>query len=513
MIMVAVKVFPTWNGPNVEGLGLLHGQLIDLSSPYLASVGSGFIYRADGYIITNGHVVENAKIRDPVEAKRLEGELKEKVYTEVLADIDRRLKADGKPGLTPELAQSMLAKIIQNGWIYIRYGDPVLTVYLANRAHYAGDVLQFSPEIGEGKDVAVVKIPAENLPSVPLGDSDQVGVQDPVIAIGYPGIASNWGSNELISEESNFVPSVTDGHISAIKKMGKTDTPVLQSDVAITHGNSGGPVFDAAGRAIGIATFGSPSNEGQGETAGFNFLVPINVAMEFVHAAGVQAESGTFNDHWAKALDLYAAGRCSASLAEFDNVLQYMPDLQDAKQYRAAAVTCYDHESPVMRAMGESPWVIYVVVGIVILGIGFLLLRLRHSTVAARPAAGGAVVTHAEVTQPGALPGASAPAASFGSIQGTSGALSGKTFKISREGLLIGRSSKCQVVLSDDTVSSEHAWVVPIDEGVVVIDRGSSNGTYVNSTDAPRVSKIRLRNGDRIYIGKKGANVFTYFGS
>ena len=42
------------------------------------------------------------------------------------------------------------------------------------------------------------------------------------------------------------------------------------------------------------------------------------------------------------------------------------------------------------------------------------------------------------------------------------------------------------------------------------LDRGSSNGTYINSVDSPRVSKISLKNGDKIFLGKKGA-VFTYF--
>ena len=78
---------------------------------------------------------------------------------------------------------------------------------------------------------------------------------------------------------------------------------------------------------------------------------------------------------------------------------------------------------------------------------------------------------------------------------------------------MIGRSPKCQLVLQDDTVSSEHAWIVPVSEGVVVIDRGSSNGTYVNSVESPRVSKVNLRNGDRVFLGKKGTNVITYFTS
>ena len=72
-------------------------------------------------------------------------------------------------------------------------------------------------------------------------------------------------------------------------------------------------------------------------------------------------------------------------------------------------------------------------------------------------------------------------------------------------------ASKCQVVFNEDTVSSEHAWIVPVDNNVVVIDRGSSNGTYINSVESPRVSKVGLQNGDRVYLGKQGAVVFTYF--
>jgi len=58
--------------------------------------------------------------------------------------------------------------------------------------------------------------------------------------------------------------------------------------------------------------------------------------------------------------------------------------------------------------------------------------------------------------------------------------------------------------LTEDTVSGEHAWIVPMDGSVVVIDKGSSNGTYVNSVDSTRVSKAELKDGDRIYIGRKG---------
>jgi hypothetical protein len=115
---------------------------------------------------------------------------------------------------------------------------------------------------------------------------------------------------------------------------------------------------------------------------------------------------------------------------------------------------------------------------------------------------------------PPGMPGSAGQERSFGSVQVTAGSLSGRRFQITKQGLLIGRDpAKCQVVLTEDTVSKEHAWIVPLDTGVVVIDRGSANGTFVNSTESPRVSKVGLQNGDRVYIGKQGAAVLTYYTS
>ena len=95
----------------------------------------------------------------------------------------------------------------------------------------------------------------------------------------------------------------------------------------------------------------------------------------------------------------------------------------------------------------------------------------------------------------------------------TAGSQSGKKFPVTKaSGLLVGTDpSKCQIVVSEDTISHEHAWIVPVDNSVVVIDRGSTNGTYINSVESPRVSKVGLQNGDRVYLGKKGSVVLTYF--
>jgi hypothetical protein len=57
------------------------------------------------------------------------------------------------------------------------------------------------------------------------------------MVIGYPGSASAWGGSQLVSQASNLVPSVTNGHTSPVKTA-LTGAPLLQSDVAITRGNS-----------------------------------------------------------------------------------------------------------------------------------------------------------------------------------------------------------------------------------------------------------------------------------
>ncbi|HTR25762.1 MAG TPA: trypsin-like peptidase domain-containing protein [Terriglobales bacterium] len=484
-----------------------HGQPVSLRNPYLTTAGSGFLFRHDGYLITNGHVVQNAKINDPQAKEALEEKLRAKVYAEVFQAFDQYLASKGHPPLTT--AQKI--EIYQSRAVQIHYHNPTLTVYLANGNHVPGELTpSYSPEIGVGKDVAIVKIDGTNLPSVPLGDSNKVREQDRIMVIGYPGVASDWGGNELISSSSALVPSVTSGSISAIKTLAATSAPVLQSDAAITHGNSGGPAFNAQGEVIGIATAGSEA------TQGFNFFVPINTAWEFVRREGVAPDVGPFTQHWRKAIDLFDEKKCRSSIPEFDDVLQFMPGLPDAARLRASAVECVDNETIVDKISDSpaGPWLLYGLVGIAILAIAAMVMRSRSApAVKAAPAQPSAAMPGATRLEAPIAPPALPSGQSFGNIQATAGALSGKTFKIPKEGLLIGRSPKCQVVLQDDTVSSEHAWIVPSGSEVVVIDKGSSNGTYVNSVDSPKVSKIGLRNGDRIFLGRKGSNVFTYFNS
>jgi S1-C subfamily serine protease len=119
-------------------------------------------------------------------------------------------------------------------------------------------------------DLAALKIDpsdVENLTPLPLGDSSQVEVGDPVVAIGNP---------------FGFQRTVTTGIVSALQRQieapnGFPIRNVIQTDASINPGNSGGPLLDANGRVIGINSQIATGGTSQG-SVGIGFAVPINTA-------------------------------------------------------------------------------------------------------------------------------------------------------------------------------------------------------------------------------------------
>lgn len=157
--------------------------------------GSGFIISSDGIILTNAHVVREAK---------------------------------------------------------------QVTVKLSDRREFAAKVLGSDP----ATDIAVLKVDAKGLPTVQLGDPKQVQVGDYVLAIGAP-----YG----------FEQTATQGIVSAKgRSLSDSVVPFIQTDAAVNPGNSGGPLFDASGRVVGVnAQIYSQS----GGFQGLAFSIPVDVAL------------------------------------------------------------------------------------------------------------------------------------------------------------------------------------------------------------------------------------------
>lgn len=119
-------------------------------------------------------------------------------------------------------------------------------------------------------DLAILKIDAKNLKSLPIGDSDQLQVGDFVVAIGNPFGLNSFGNSQ----------SATFGIVSALKRSDLNIEGVenfIQTDAAINPGNSGGALVNAKGELIGINTaILSP----YGGNVGIGFAIPINMAKD-----------------------------------------------------------------------------------------------------------------------------------------------------------------------------------------------------------------------------------------
>lgn len=147
------------------------------------------------------------------------------------------------------------------GYILTNYhvieGAETITVYMDGRAYQPTVVAT-----AEASDLALLKIPASGLTPVVLGNSLLVQLLDPVVAMGYP--LPQYGRDLSVSE----------GKITAIRTNveGREGRDTLQHDAVITHGSSGGPLFNMKGEVIGV-------NFGGVEGSGLQFAIPVNEAV------------------------------------------------------------------------------------------------------------------------------------------------------------------------------------------------------------------------------------------
>lgn len=228
------------------------------------SLGSGFLISADGYVLTNQHVVDHA--------------------AEIVVTMSGGRRFD-------------------------------------------------ATKIGEDKetDIALLKIDGKNLPYIPFGRSDDLLVGEWVIALGNP-----FGLFQL-----NDQPTVTVGVISATNRdwgrteNGKLFLDMIQTDAAINRGNSGGPLVNALGQAIGMNTFiytGGNNNQG---SVGIGFAIPSERILDVV--AELKSHGRVNRDYWLGILDVQTLN-------------PYIVDALDLGVDRGVIITQIETGSPAHRA-------------------------------------------------------------------------------------------------------------------------------------------------------------------
>jgi serine protease Do len=142
-------------------------------------------------------------------------------------------------------------------------------------------------------DISLLKIDGQNFPYLKLGDSDDLMIGEWVLALGNP-----FGLFEL-----NDQPTVTVGVISALNRdwgripeSNRVYMDMIQTDAAINHGNSGGPLVNSQGQVIGMNTFIYTGSRYQEGFVGIGFAIPINRIKEIVNE--IKKQGSVNRDYW-----------------------------------------------------------------------------------------------------------------------------------------------------------------------------------------------------------------------
>ena len=238
-----------------------------------AAMGSGFILSNDGYVVTNAHVVDEAKS---------------------------------------------------------------VTVTLSDKREVPADV------IGTDKlsDIALLKIKADNLPVVQLGDSDKLQVGQWVVAIGAPFGLDHSATQGIVSALSRSLP---DG----------TYVPFIQTDVAVNPGNSGGPLFDLNGQVVGV---NSQIYSRSGGYMGISFAIPINVAKNVIEQLKA---NGQVSRGWLgveiQSLDQKLADSFNMAQPHGALVASVMPDSPADKAHFQAGDIIVDFNGAPVKSAADLP--------------------------------------------------------------------------------------------------------------------------------------------------------------
>jgi len=203
------------------------------------------------------------------------------------------------PGVV-QVTTTTKVKLPQTDWFGNPYGPPSTEVqrslgsgfvidkagYIVTNYHVVGDAqsvkVSFSNNdsmkaqiIGKdpATDVALLKVVASSraLKPISLGDSDGVHVGDQVAAIGNP----------LGLDRSITLGIVSALHRSLTSPEGTPIDRVIQTDAALNHGNSGGPLLNAQGQVVGVSSAVSTGDTGETNT-GIGFAIPINTVRDVV---------------------------------------------------------------------------------------------------------------------------------------------------------------------------------------------------------------------------------------
>lgn len=332
---------------------------VKVTPPVFRETGTGWFLDADGWLMTNGHVVQPAY--EP--PRWLANQQAQRAVT--TACLPQVLKKMGlQPGDRPEAEDAAKRRLLDTVLPSAKVNLKPEVFVVTAKGRFKAEVKKYSPPVNEmsGRDLALLKVPGENYPVLSLADSKGAQIGDPVHIIGFPGVVL---SHELLNQSSMVEASITNGAISGFKQDRNNNT-VIQTDASAAWGNSGGPTVDDRGNVVGLLTFVSlaPGPEGS-IVQGFNFVIPAAAVTDFVKGTPVKVNGGSkFNDAWYAGLKALFSDDGPTALRYFEEADRLHPNLPDARRMLAEAREAVKNPKP-----KPFPW-FWVAIGVTLVSAG-----------------------------------------------------------------------------------------------------------------------------------------------
>jgi S1-C subfamily serine protease len=351
--------------------------------------GSGWNITPNGYIITNAHVATINKdeaiqgfVQDTLQPA-IDG------LTKSFNSQIATLTFGGTALAVPDDQQAVVQKLVLDfisttanvgnitTTVYVG-GGPTLSLNLTKKGQVATVV--DSGQVFPGEDVAILKVEANNLPTISLGDDSALQVGDSVYAVGYPGDATFDPST--VSEDVTAQSTMTTGTVSNRLQSSKANYQYIENTAASNHGSSGGPLVNSQGQAVGIVTASDNSTEGANGVNGGKlfYAVPASVIRQFLQKDNIlpaaSPDQATFN----QALELMAQSHYRAALKDLrqDQIDGYStPYLQQALDTANAAVAA-GKDKPVPGSDSGVFLMAAIAVSAVALSAGSAIFVLRR---------------------------------------------------------------------------------------------------------------------------------------
>ncbi len=449
---------------------------------------SGFVVHPGGIVATDAGAP-----RAPRERSALEAELRRNGAKAALA---KHFEADS---LRAAAREGRLEAVVTNLALAASLDDirVVDEVELANGTRLPYDVAATSESFAGGAArVALLRIDRRNLPALEPATGAASGPGTRLWVVGYPAVATR--ADDLlggwVSQDAELEAAFNPGEIVPASASVSGGT-LVQTNAAIYEGNSGGPVIRRDdGRVVGIAFRGSSDQK--------KFVLAIDAIVPMLDRLGLKpGERGRFQETYAAALDAAEKGDWTGARERLAQADALFPNFPDLVRLRAEAER-HERESGGL-ARAALPIAILAVLGIGAIAAYALLRRASHR----KPKVAIPAVTRETDAAPRTDP-ANAASASLGSVIVVNGAREGERIRLIGPVLLVGReASACDLVFDHPKVSRVHAELLDERGRTAIVDRESSNGTWVNGE---KISRRILEDGDIIYCGGPNAVILAF---